>query len=195
MKNRATRLSAIRKHLITFAVAAISVIVTASVLGLGPPTGDGSGNKAFAAISNCPSPTVSNSPCIKYGFKDGPVVLDGNLTTIASLPVGPGKYVINAKLYIQNYRYYSNLSLPASCQLVAGPNFDWAKESIPSTNTNGISQDLTATMSFTVANTFTSAGSIDLKCKDDRPIDVPTLSANFIKITAQKVGTLIRLNM
>lgn len=28
-------------------------------------------------------------------------------------------------------------------------------------------------MSLTVANTFTSAGSIDLKCRDDRPIDVP----------------------
>src|SRR3954454_24025926 len=88
------------KRLTAFAVAAVAVVMTASSLGLGPFPLRTFGGQAFAAGSNCPSPTVSNTPCIKYGFKDGPVPLHDSLTTIASLPVGAGKYVINAKVYV-----------------------------------------------------------------------------------------------
>jgi hypothetical protein len=187
--------SLLRKHTATIVVAFITAAVVAGPTGLY----DGGGSSGSVAIAqtatSCPSPTVSNIPCIKYGFKDGPIPLSGTLTTIAALPLAKGKYVINAKLYIQNYRTYTTLSLSAACQLVAGPNFDWAKESIPPTLTNGIRQDLDGAMNLTVANTFTSAGTVELKCNSFPASADPDTSAHFIKITAHKVGTLLRVNM
>ena len=187
--------SLFRKHTATIVVAFITAAVVAGPAGLY----DGGGSSGSVAVAqtatNCPSPTVGNIPCIKYGFKDGPVLLPGTPATIAALPLGKGKYVINAKLYIQNYNYYRGNSLSAACQLVAGPNFDWVKESIPPTYTNGIQENLAGTMSFTVATTFTSAGTVELKCSGDTASGQPGISAHFIKITAQKVGTLLRVNM
>ena len=134
--------SVLRKHSISILVAGLTALLVGGPAALLPGDGSkGSVASAQTTVSNCPAPTVSNSPCIKYGFKDGPVPLPGTPTTIAALPLGKGKYVINAKLYVQNYRGYTTLSMPAACQLVAGPNFDWAKQSIPPTNTNGIQQD------------------------------------------------------
>ena len=51
------------------------------------------------------------------------------------------------------------------------------------------------TMNLTVANTFTSAGTVELKCSADTSLGESEVSAHFIKITAQKVGTLLRVNM
>ena len=188
-----------RKHTATIAVAFITAAVVAGPAGLF----DGGGSSGSVAVAqsatNCPSPTVGNIPCIKYGFKDGPVDVPATLTTIASLPIGPGKYVINAKLYIQNGIYASE-PLTAECQLVAGANFDWAKESIPTTyeSSGGFTSqhDLNGTMALTVANRFASAGSIQLKClsRDENFTD-HDLRAHFIKITAEKMGTLLRVNM
>ncbi len=81
---------------------------------------------------------MNNLPCIKYGFKDGPVPLPGTPTTIAILPLGKGKYVINAKL-LSNSGGFTTLSLSAACQLLPA-EFRLAKQSLPPTNTNGIQQ-------------------------------------------------------
>ena len=184
-----------RKHTATIVVAFITAAVVAGPAGLF----DGGGSSGSVAVAqtatNCPSPTVSNIPCIKYGFKDGPVPLPGTLTTIAALPLSKGKYVINAKLYVHNFFIYTPGSLSVDCQLVAGPNFDWAKGSIPPTNTDGVTQKLNSTMSLTVANTFASAGTVELKCSSETVQGDPVVSAHFIKITAQRVGTLLRVNM
>ena len=188
--------SVLRKHSASILVAVLTAVLVAAPATWHPDDGSkGSVASAQTTLTNCPAPTVNNIPCIKYGFKDGPVPLPGTPTTIATLPLAKGKYVINAKLYVQNYRGYTTLSLSAACQLVAGPNFDWAKESIPPTNSNGIQQDLDSTMSLTVANTFTTAGTVELKCSGETFSGDPGVSAHFIKITAQKVGTLIRVNM
>ena len=187
--------SLFRRHAATIVVAFITAAVVAGPAGLYDSDGSGGSVAVAQTATNCPSPTVGNSPCIKYGFKDGPVLLPGSPTTIAALPLGKGKYVINAKLYVQNRNAYTNVSMAVACQLVAGPNFDWAKQSIPPTLTNGIQQDLASTMSLTVANTFASAGTVELKCSADTSSGNPIVAAHFIKITAQKVGTLLRVNM
>lgn len=187
--------SVLRKHSTSILVA----VLTALLVG-GPAVlhrGDGSTGSVASAqttLTNCPAPTVNNSPCIKYGFKDGPVVLTNTLTTIAALPLGPGRYVINAKLYFGNQSSWSSSPHRAECQLVAGPNFDWAKGSIARTlDQGGATYDLTDTMTLIVGNRFTEAGAAELKCASINSSGV--LRAHFIKITAQKVGTLIRVNM
>ncbi len=50
-------------------------------------------------------------------------------------------------------------------------------------------------MSLTVANTFTSAGSAELKCSGDTFSGDPGISAHFIKITASEGGDPDQVNM
>ena len=186
--------SLLRKHVATIVVAFITAAVVAGPAGFY----DGGGSSGSVAVAqtapNCPAPTVNNSPCTKYGFKDGPVVLTyQTLTTIAALPLGPGRYVINAKLYFGNQSAWAAHPYTAECQLVAGPNFDWAKDSIATTlDQQGQTFNLSSTMTLIVANRFTEAGAAELKCASTNS---GVLRAHFIKITAQKVGTLIRVNM
>ena len=152
--------SLFRKHAATIVVAFITAAVVAGPAGL-YEQGDGSGGSVAVAqtATNCPTADREQRPLHQVRVQGwaGPP-LPGTPTTIATLPLGKGKYVINAKLYVQNSGGFTTLSLSAACQLVAGPNFDWAKQSLPPTNTNGIQQTLDGTMSLTVANTFTSAG-------------------------------------
>ena len=187
--------SVLRKHSTSILVAALVALLVGGPAALHPGDGSkGSVASAETTLTNCPAPTVNNSPCIKYGFKDGPVVLTNTLTTIAALPLGPGRYVINAKLYFGNQSAWAAHPYRVECQLVAGPNFDWAKDSIATTlDQQGQTFDLSGTMTLIVGNRFTEAGAAELKCASINSSGV--LRAHFIKITAQKVGTLIRVNM
>jgi hypothetical protein len=127
-------------------------------------------------------PTGPTGPSDAFsGFKNGPVSLPTPLATIASLPIpSAGKYVVVAKAWLFNLQ---NTDVFVNCRLVAGSDFDESRTSLEGNSgivVNG------ATVAFNVVHEFAAAGTVDLQC-DDFGVNV---QANFIKITAIRVGNL-----
>jgi hypothetical protein len=107
-------------------------------------------------------------------FLNGPVAIPAASTTLANLTIPQaGKYVIVAKLYLTGAA-----AGVATCQLVAGTNLD------QSMVFGGGTTPEDATLN--VVNEFAAAGSVDLKCATP----AAGLQANYMKITAIKVGNL-----
>ena len=109
-------------------------------------------------------------------FLTGPVAVPTAPTTLTSLSLpAAGKYVAWAKVYFTN----TGGGGIVTCQLAAGSDNDqsqtWVQAGLPWTLSNN------------VVHEFTAAGSVDLKCAYPGS---GTVNANFIKITAIKVGSL-----
>ena len=105
-------------------------------------------------------------------FLNGPIAIPTALTTLASLTIPQtGNYVIFAKLY------FDNGGVTATCRLNAAGDFDqsqtWASSAFP------------ATMALNVGHNYAAAGTADLQCQAPS-----AMSANFIKITAIRIGNL-----
>ena len=106
-------------------------------------------------------------------FLNGPIAIPAALTTLANLTIPQaGSYVISAKTYIT-----ATASGVATCRLEAEADFDqsltYAAASIP------------FGLPFLLVHTFAAPGSVDLKCSA-----TGSLQANFLKISAIRVGTL-----
>lgn len=135
----------------------------------GPAGAPGAAGPAGAAGTAGPA-----GPSDAYSrFLNGPIAVPAASTTLANLSIPQaGKYAIWAKAY-----FTSSGSGIATCQLVAGGDSD-----------QGVVYAATAApedMSTNVVHEFAAAGSVDFKCATPG-----ALQANFIKITAIKVGNL-----
>jgi hypothetical protein len=153
-----------------FVLVTVAISVGASVAAV-------AGLRSIHAATNCPSsPSVSNSPCAKALYKAGPVVLNSSSKTVASLTLSKGKYALWAKLYLAN----SDGADTLDCWLVAGTDKDtsWAK----------IDSSGTVSLPMQIVHSFGSAGAAKVQCNDVSG----NISASQIKITALKVGTLIK---
>lgn len=108
-------------------------------------------------------------------FLNGPVAIPAGLTTLANLSIPQaGKYVIWAKTSLA-----ATVGGNAVCRLVAGTNFDQTQSIV-------FSGAFGANLSTIVVNEYAGAGSADFQCAATSG----TLTANFIKIAAIKVGNL-----
>jgi hypothetical protein len=115
------------------------------------------------------------------GFKDGPVSLPSSLSTVATLALStPGNYVALAKAWLF---HSANASALVHCRLVAGGDFDDAYTTLDAVSSGFTSR---RSIALNVVHSFTSAGSVQLQCSDSGT----GVSANFIKVTAIRVGDL-----
>jgi hypothetical protein len=136
----------------------------------GPPGPAGPAGAAGAA-----GPAGPAGPSDAFSkFANGPIVIPGAPATLTSLSVPAGKYVAIAKLY-------TSIAAGAgvvTCTLEAGPDTDKSQTYVTATAPFAIALN--------VVHEFTNGGSIDVKCSTSA--GAPT--ANFIKVTAIKVGNL-----
>jgi hypothetical protein len=115
------------------------------------------------------------------GYRDGPVSLNGATGTsvgLGTLALGPGNYVIAAKLTVENT---SVSAVPVSCQLLAVDDsfsdFDYGYAVLaPATG---------ATLSMNVVHTFVVSGQAQVSC-----VAAPGVTAHWVKVSAIKVGSL-----
>lgn len=132
-----------------------------------------------APTGNCPSPAVSNLPCVKIGTMQARDLPD-TLGKIAGLPLARGKYSVSAKLFLINT---TGASLLGECQLWAtgtpDVQLDSAKATVPSSGT--------ASMALIGSYSFGSAGSTYLKCATTGSNN--SLTGSDIAISALKLGT------
>jgi hypothetical protein len=168
LKRNAVISSKVRNH------SLLRVDFRAGQLPAGPQGPQGPAGPTGATGPTGPSDAFS-------GFKNGPVSIPDTLGTIASLPIaGAGKYVVVGKAWLFNLQ---NANVLVLCRLVAGTDFDESRTSLEGNNVNFVSG---ASVAFNVVHEFTAAGAVDLQCND---FGVNT-EANFIKITAIRVGNL-----
>src|SRR5689334_1892509 len=73
--------------------------IAAVIVGLVPLV---NANAATAATTTCPSPTVSNVPCVITAVNDNSTALPQAQTTLAKATVGGGKYSMVATAVIFN---------------------------------------------------------------------------------------------
>jgi hypothetical protein len=101
-------------------------------------------------------------------FLNGPIAIPGTSTSLTTLSIPQaGNYLLMAKAYVDG------LALTATCRLTAGGDFDESQA-----RPNG-------TVSLIVGHNFTAAATADFACAGG-----PGITANFIKISAIKVGNL-----
>ncbi len=107
-------------------------------------------------------------------FLNGPIAVPGASTTLANLSIPQaGKYVIWGKAYFT----IAAGSATVTCRLEAGADFDQSVTYVASQ---------TFTLAMNVVHDYAAAGSVDFKCATS----AGSPQANFIKITAIRVGNL-----
>jgi hypothetical protein len=107
-------------------------------------------------------------------FLNGPIVVPGTSTTIASLTISQtGNYLIWAKTYVT-----APLANTVTCRLEAGADFDVSQTSV--------SAGSSATLALNVGHNFAASGTADLKCEGS----IVGAQANFIKISAIRLASL-----
>lgn len=115
-----------------------------------------------------------------HGFHDASVSLTTPLTTVVSLPVPAGIYVISGKSVANNVD--ASLAL-IDCRLTAEGDFDQARVELAPTAEDDLKE-----VSFNVTHEFAADGVIDLSCNDFGS----NVTLEDIKITAIKVGALTK---
>jgi Collagen triple helix repeat (20 copies) len=118
-------------------------------------------------------------------FRDGPVSLSfSTKVSIARLDLAAGSYVVIGKAAINNDAGtgFSDVE----CDLAASSgDFDRGRVALEDQNTPGSAR--AGIMALTVVTTLASAGAVNLNCINN---GTGVTQANFIKVTAIKVGTL-----
>ncbi len=125
-------------------------------------------------------------------FKDGPGDVPTNLSTIGSLSLPAGRYVIFAKLYLAQgsadpKKVQSN---QVTARLEAGDDFDVSVTTVPIASDNPFRSG-TEAVSLNVVHQFDSGGGAASVKLDKKPDNTPHLEWKFLKITAIQVDTLI----
>ena len=111
-------------------------------------------------------------------FLNGPIVVPGSLTTLASLSIPEaGAFALWAKVTIGNTEAFLT-EANVSCTLEAGADVDQSAVTIPA--------DSVASLPLQVVHQFTAAGTANFRCMADA-----SASAAAIKITAIRVGSLV----
>jgi hypothetical protein len=165
---------------------------------------------AAAAVTTCPtgsSVTLQTTPCVKSGSKTGPISFGGTLTQIASLPLQPGKWSVVATLYVQEQDGAGN-NFAVYCRLDAGGDRAQSISTIPDVGdaaywfppdvvpSAGQEPEVGQSVALNVAHDFGSTGgSAVLSCSagNDPNITGREISAAFVRITALRAGTLIKV--
>jgi hypothetical protein len=151
-------------------VPAAVAAVTAAVMAAAPALAQSPAHR--------PAQAAAAVPVIKTGWKNGPVAVGTSATTVASMPLAQGSWAIFAKAWLHGG---SNPSL-VTCNLTAGADYDNATTALET----GASSAYAEPIALNVGHKFASAGSVTLACTNSSG----TVSANYIKITAVKAGTL-----
>jgi hypothetical protein len=153
-------------------------------------------NRLLALDANGQFPASALPPGEETGaaysaFRTGPVPLGGSLALIATLDLGPGRYVIDAKMHVA-----ADLPTTVSCQLRAGADLDWAYVDLlpqgpplpPAPATVG------AMLPFSLVHEFTAPGTVSLLCNHAPHVltfpGVPDIGADSVRVTATRVGAL-----
>jgi hypothetical protein len=151
-----------------------NVDLAAGVIKKGPSGPVGPSGQTGAA-----GPSGPAGPSDAYSrFLNGPIVVPTTSTTLSSLSIpAAGKYVAWAKAYFTpgGPTAFGNVT----CTLTAGADSDESQTLVLS--------PYVWTLANNVVHEFTAAGSVDFKCAFP---GTGTANANFIKITAIKVGSL-----
>lgn len=148
---------------------------------------------AGTATTDCPAPTGSNAPCVKFGSKKGPVSIRfGTFASVAKLPLGRGKYAIHAKLYVENSPGFGqDAPWSVECKLSAGSHADRSAASLPDNVFGAETSTVDAVIALSVAHRFRDSGAAVVRCRI--PGAGVSSNAHRIKITALRLGTLIRV--
>lgn len=154
----------------TIAVPAAVAALTAAVLAGIPALAQNSAHGI--------APAAVTTPIIKVGFKNGPVSFTGAGKTVASMSLTKGSWDIFAKLWLHG----GSKPVVVTCVLVAGPDFDGTTAALEVGPTSAFAQAI----ALNVAHKFNATGNVKLQCTSVGT----TVSANFIKISAIKAGTL-----
>jgi hypothetical protein len=123
-------------------------------------------------------PAVLGDPWVKSGYKNGPVTVPKSLGNITSMALPAGKYTVFAKLWFEYSGPNAHLS---DCKLTLGDSWDWVFE-----ETLGHEA-----ISLNVSGELTQAGRVYLACRTD----TNGVSANWIKITAIRAGSLTNVSL
>jgi hypothetical protein len=147
----------------------------AGLVGVAGPAGPA----GPAGAAGAAGPAGPIGPTDAYSrFVNGPLAFPATLTTIANLSIPQaGNYVLFAKVF-GNYATGAG-SLPVTCRLVAGTDFDQSKMTLGVVTTG-------ENVFLNVVHEFTAAGSADVQCA----MATGTGTANYVKITAIKTATL-----
>ncbi len=133
----------------------------------------------FAATQS--GAAVKPRPWVFHGYKDGPVgVSPTTLGEIARLNLPAGKYTVTAKVWLQNT---TSADRGSWCRLVSANSMDESAAQI-------LKGDVTIPLS--LSDTLTTASSVRLLCAS---FGGGGLTANWVKITALKVGTIEAVQM
>jgi hypothetical protein len=127
--------------------------------------------------------TGPTGPSNATSAKANLVSIGTTATTVATLALPAGSYVLNAKLYIRA-QSAGDFSYLANCTFTAGADSDFAQAGAVSTG--GIDGNMP--MSLVVLHTFASPGSATLSCS--RQGSAPTMFADDVVITAIAVGSI-----
>lgn len=158
----------------TIVVPAAVAALTAAVMA---------GVPALAQSSARATPTALATPIIKVGFKNGPVSFTGAGKTVASMTLDKGSWDIFAKAWLHG----GPSPVVVTCVLAAGPDFDSTTAALEVGPTSAFAQAI----ALNVSHKFSAAGSVKLQCTSIGT----TVSANFIKISAIKAGTLTSVKL
>jgi hypothetical protein len=128
-------------------------------------------------------------------WKNGPGDVPSNLSTIGSLSLPPGHYVIFAKLYIAQGSANPAHVQPnqVTARLEAGGDFDISVVTVPIASENPFRSGA-ETVSLNVVHQFSSNGAAVVKL-DKKPDTTPSLQWAFLKITAIQVDSLHNTQM
>jgi hypothetical protein len=149
----------------------------------GPPGPRGpQGTQGIPGSQGVPGP---QGPSAAFsGFHDAPVtVASASLTSIGSLVVPAGNYVIFAKMWATNNSTTGAVLL--DCELIAGADFDETRARLGQPGVSSASANAQA-LAFNVVHTFAAAAEIDLQCNTSGA----SVSFADLKITAIQVGSL-----
>jgi len=122
-------------------------------------------------------------------FKDGPGDVPTNLSTIGSLSLPAGKYVIFAKVYIAQGSADPKKVQPnqVTARLEAGNDFDISVTTVPIASDSPFRSGA-ETVSLNVVHQFNGNGTAVVKL-DKKPDTTPHLEWRFLKITAIQVDS------
>jgi hypothetical protein len=124
-------------------------------------------------------------------FKDGPGDVPTNLSTIGSVSLPAGKYVIFAKLNLWQGSADPKKVQPnqVTARLEAGADFDISVTTVPIASDSPFRSGA-ETVSLNVVHEFGSGGGAAVVKLDKKPDTTPFLEWNFLKITAIQVDIL-----
>ena len=141
-----------------------------------------------AALNGRPPATFEESAI--SGFRDGPVFLANAFRTVGTLPLPPGKYAINAKLFA---RTTSEKNHEVLCELRAGADTDATQAQVPASGTADV--DESAPIALQLVTEVTGSSSATVRCLYGGTAIEGAVNARFVKITAISLDNLQRVSL